>query len=129
MFAASSQILELVEEPCGFPPQFYEVHHQLALPPFPFHRGLCPAGHAALRRTVSNISNLSCALSALSSSFHPSTTQHRHTYTHTSFPLLLFPSLHLTLLPACDPWPGVAVVTDVLTQQEAGRAAAPTAAL
>lgn len=118
-FAASSQILELAEEPRGLPPEFHEVHHQLALPPLPLHRGLCSAGHAALWRTVSNLSS---ALTLL-----PSSLQHRHTCSHTR--PILYPRLHLTLLPVCDPWPGVAVLTDMLTQQVAGRAAAPTAAL
>ena len=48
-----SQVLELPEEPGGVAAQLHEVHYQPALPPLPLHRGLCPAGHAALWRTVS----------------------------------------------------------------------------
>lgn len=55
VFAAYAQILELIEEPRGFPAQFHEVHYQLALPSLPLHRGLRSAGHAALRRTVSPV--------------------------------------------------------------------------
>ena len=97
MFAVFSQILELIEEPCGLSSQFHEVHHQLALPPLPIHRGLRSAGHAAFWRTVSNLSIYS-APQLLFSPFY-----NTHTRAHTSSPLLPFPSLHLTLLLVCDP--------------------------
>lgn len=48
------QILELFEESCGFSVELDEVHHQLALPPLPLHRGIRPVGYAAVRRPVSD---------------------------------------------------------------------------
>lgn len=56
MLLLPPQILELTEEPRDLPPKFNEVYHQLALPPLPLHCCLCSAGHAALWRTVSDLS-------------------------------------------------------------------------
>lgn len=50
----ASQVLELPEEPGGFPPQLHEVHHQPSLPAFPFHCGLRSVGDAAVWGTVSS---------------------------------------------------------------------------
>lgn len=97
--AASSQILELTEEPRDLPPKFNEVYHQLALPTLPLHCCLCSAGHAALWRTVSDL---------------PCPT-YRYTSLLSSFPC---PSP----APVCALWPIVAALTDLSAQQVAGTA-------
>lgn len=50
----SLQVLELFAESGGFTVKLHEVHHKLALPPLPLHRGVCSARHAALRGPVSD---------------------------------------------------------------------------
>lgn len=104
LFALSCQILELFKEPCCFPPELNEVHHQLALPPVPLHCGLCLAGDAALWRTVSDLSNLICSFS---SSFQPFLIHHTSTNTKTN-PLLFYFSTHFPTWPFLCMIPGPA---------------------
>lgn len=47
------QVLGSSSKPGGVSAELHEVHHQSALPPLPLHRGVCLAGDAAVRRTVS----------------------------------------------------------------------------
>lgn len=46
------QILGLSQEPGCVPHELHEIHHQPAVPSLSLHRGVCPAGDAALRRKV-----------------------------------------------------------------------------
>lgn len=97
VYVASSQVLELAEEPRGLPPQFHEVHHQLAFPPLPLHCGVRSAGHAALWRTVSNL--CSPVLRSVTSPLLWQT--HRHIRVCSSIDVSVWPSF-----PVSDPWCG-----------------------
>lgn len=48
------QVLELFEKSGGVSAQLHEVYHQSPVPPVSLHCGVCSAGDAALRWTVSN---------------------------------------------------------------------------
>lgn len=47
------QVLELSEKSGGLSAQLDEVYHQSSVPSVSLHCGVCSAGDAALRRTVS----------------------------------------------------------------------------
>lgn len=50
---AARQVLELLAEPGCVSAQLHEVHHKPSISALLVHRGLCSAGDAAVRGTVS----------------------------------------------------------------------------